>query len=100
MPDDAIYIDSLGKTFICSPERILYTYYSRAIDHSIEEDTSSRDKVQDEINPETVVSKSRRKRNSLTPLMHLHASMEGTQKVLRMVNPYSGPIFSLQNCES
>ena len=37
MPDDAVYIDSLGKAFICSLERIPYTYYSGEIDHLIED---------------------------------------------------------------
>ena len=88
MPDDAVYIDSLGKAFICSPERIFYAYYSGEIDHSIEVGTSSRDMIQDEINLETVVSKSRQKSNSLTHLMHLHTSIAGNQKVLRMGKPY------------
>ena len=65
MLGDGVYTDSLGKAFIRYPERIFYAYYYVAPDHSMGDGMSSRDKVQDGINPETVVSKSDQKENYL-----------------------------------
>ena len=55
MLGDAVYTDSLGKSFIRSPEMIFYDYYTGAPGQSIEDGVSSRDKVQDGINLETIV---------------------------------------------
>ena len=74
MIGDAGYTDSLGKAFSCSPERIFYAYYSGAPGHSIKDGMSSKDKVQDGINPKTVVFTSDQKGNSLT-----HSSIKTTE---------------------
>ena len=68
MLGDTVHTNSLGKAFIRSLKRIFYVYYSRAPDHSIEDEMSSRDKVQDWINSETVVFTSDQKWSSLAHL--------------------------------
>ena len=74
MLGDAVYIDSLGKAFIRPPKRIFYAYYSGAPGHSIKDGMSSKDKVQDGINPKTVVFTSDQKGNSLA-----HSSIKTTE---------------------
>ena len=78
MLGDAVYTDSLGKSFICSPEKIFYAYYTGAPGHSIEDGMSSRDQVQDWINSETVVFTS----DQRGILSHTQASR--LQKVVRV----------------
>ena len=47
----SVYTDSLGKAFIRSPERSFHAYYTRAPGLPIEEGMSSKDNVQDRLNP-------------------------------------------------
>ena len=74
MLGDAIYTNSLDEAFIRSLERIFYAYYSGAPGHSIKDGMSSRDKVQDGINLETIVFISDQKGNSLA-----HSSIKTTE---------------------
>ena len=77
MLSDAVYTDSLGKAFIRSPKRIFYAYYSGAPGYSIKDSMSFRDKVQDGVNPDTVVFTSDQKGNSLA-----HLSIKTTESRL------------------
>ena len=74
MLGDTIYTNSLDEAFIRSLERIFYAYYSGAPGHSIKDGMSSRDKVQDGINLETIVFISDQKGNSLA-----HSSIKTTE---------------------
>ena len=55
MLGDAVQTKSLGKSFIRSPERIFYAYYTGEPGHPIGNNMSSKDNVQDRLNPETTM---------------------------------------------